>query len=494
MATISATGAALVWFRRDLRLADNPALHAAVATGRPLILVFIDQHSRALGSSPGEATDWWLHGSLHSLTQDIAAHGGRLTLLRGDPAELIPQLARQPGVAEVFWNRSGEPAINARDRATAASLQAAGTKPHAFAGTTLIDPAVLLTGSGTPYKVFGAFWRAALRDLAPRPSLPVPEQLAMAADLPASDALQDWTLRPAAPDWATGFAARWQPGETGATQRLETFLDAALDDYAEGRDRPDRPGTSMLSPHFGFGEISPRQVWHSVQARLAAGANFQATERFLAEIGWREFAYYLLHHFDDLRTANFNRSFDRFPWRSDATGFTAWTRGQTGIPLVDAGMRQLRTTGWMHNRVRMVCASFLVKHLRVDWRDGMAWFEHTLVDADRAVNAASWQWVAGSGADAAPYFRIFNPVRQGERFDPVGEYVRQWVPELADLPTRWIQAPWLAPAAIARQAGFVPGETYPLPIRDLALGRDEALGAYRSIKGAASAPETPHDG
>ena len=482
MATISATGAALVWFRRDLRLADNPALHAAVATGRPLILVFIDQRSRALGPSPGEAADWWLHGSLTGLARDIAARGGQLSLRRGDPAELIPQLSRQHGVAEVFWNRSGEPAINARDRAIAAKLQAAGTKPHAFAATTLIDPAALLTGSGTPYKVFGAFWRAALRDLAPRPSLPVAKQLAMAAELPTGEALEAWALRPVGPDWATGFTARWQPGETGAAQRLEAFLDAALDDYAEGRDRPDRPGTSMLSPHLGFGEISPRQVWHSVQARLAAGANFQAAERFLAEVGWREFAYYLLHHFDDLRTANFNRSFDHFPWRSDAPGFEAWTRGQTGIPMVDAGMRQLWTTGWMHNRVRMVCASFLVKHLRVDWREGMAWFEHTLVDADRAVNAASWQWVAGSGADAAPYFRIFNPVRQGERFDPDGEYVRQWVPELADLPTRWIHQPWKAPAGLCQTAGLKPGQTYPLPICDLATGRDAALSAYKDMK------------
>ncbi|SDL94640.1 cryptochrome/photolyase family protein [Maricaulis salignorans] len=491
MATISATGAALVWFRRDLRLADNPALHAAIETGRPLILVFIDQRDRALGTAPGEAADWWLHGSLASLARDITAAGGRLSLLRGDPAELIPGLAREHGIAEVFWNRSGEPGIDVRDRTIAATLQGSGTKPHAFAGTTLINPDALLTGSGTPYKVFGAFWRAALRDLAPRPSLPVPQRLPMAATLPAGAALEDWRLRPANPDWAQGFHDRWQPGEAGAAQRLERFLDDALDDYADGRDRPDKPGTSMLSPHLGFGEISPRQVWHSVQARLAAGTGFQAAERFLAEIGWREFAYYLLHHFDDLRTANFNRNFDHFSWRSDADGLAAWQAGQTGIPMVDAGVRQLWATGWMHNRVRMVCASFLVKHLRCDWRDGMAWFEHTLIDADRAVNAASWQWVAGSGADAAPYFRIFNPVRQGERFDPEGRYVQQWVPELARLPLRWIHQPWKAPAITRQTAGLKLGAGYPFPVCDLAAGRDAALAAYKDMKTVSS--DTPPD-
>jgi len=489
MATISATGAALVWYRRDLRLADNPALHAATQAGRPLILVFIDQRDRSLGAAPGAAADWWLHGSLARLASDIAGRGGQLTLLRGDPAALIPKLAREHDIAEAFWNRSGEPAIDARDRMLAESLKAKGTVPHAFAGTTLIDPGTLLTGAGTPYKVFGAFWRAALRDLAPKPALPAPERLLMAESQPAGERLADWSLRPSNPDWASGFDTQWQPGEAGAADRLERFLDRAFEGYAEGRDRPDQPGTSMLSPHLGFGETSPRQVWHSVQARLAAGASFQAAERFLAEIGWRDFAYYLLHHFDDLRTTNFNRRFNGFPWRSDRPGFTAWTRGQTGIPLVDAGMRQLWTTGWMHNRVRMVCASFLVKHLRCDWREGMAWFEHTLVDADRAVNAASWQWVAGSGADAAPYFRIFNPVRQGERFDPEGNYVRQWVPELAEMPKRWIHSPWSAPAATRQAAGLRLGASYPLPVRDLALGRDEALAAYRDIKGGSDGSE-----
>ncbi|WP_339738096.1 deoxyribodipyrimidine photo-lyase [uncultured Maricaulis sp.] len=489
MATISATDAALVWFRRDLRLADNPALHAAVQTGRPLILVFIDQRDRALGSAPGEAADWWLQGSLTRLAQDMARRGGQLTLLRGDPAELIPELARQHGVAEAFWNHSGEPDINARDRVIAASLQGAGTQPHALAGTNLINPLALLTGAGTPYRVFGAFWRAALRDLAPGTALPAPERLPMAAGQPAGAALRDWVLRPSNPDWACGLDAEWRPGEAGAADRLDRFLADALHDYADGRDRPDKPGTSMLSPHLGFGEISPRQIWHSVQTQLASGTGFQAGERFLAEIGWREFAYYLLYHFDDLRTANFNREFDHFPWRRDAAGLAAWKSGQTGIPMVDAGMRQLWATGWMHNRVRMVCASFLVKHLRCDWRDGMAWFEHTLVDADRAVNAASWQWVAGSGADAAPYFRIFNPIRQGERFDPEGRYVQKWVPELAALPVRWIHQPWKAPAEIRQSAGLKLGAGYPFPICDLATGRDAALSAYKEMKeGSANAP------
>lgn len=482
MATISATGTALVWFRRDLRLSDNPALHAAVQSGRPLLLVYIDERDRGLGAAPGPAADWWLHGSLQQLAQDIAARGGHLTLLRGEPAALIAELARRHGVTDVFWNRSGEPAIDQRNETIAARLRTDGIRPHISTSTTLIDPTVLLTGAGTPYKVFGAFWRAGLRKLAPAPCLPAPQRLPMAPAQSASERLADWQLRPVAPDWAAGFNAEWKPGEAGAAAKLEYFLDHGLDSYAAGRDRPDQPGTSRLSPHLGFGEVSPRQVWHSVQLRLATGADIGACERFLGELGWREFAYYLLHHFTDLRTANFNTRFDGFAWRRDASGFAAWTRGQTGIPLVDAGMRQLWETGWMHNRVRMVCASFLVKHLRCDWRDGMAWFEHTLVDADRAVNAASWQWVAGSGADAAPYFRIFNPVRQGERFDPDGTYVRQWVRELAGLPARWIHAPWLMPAQACAQTGFVPGETYPLPVRELTLGRDEALAAYRSLK------------
>ncbi|WP_417497634.1 cryptochrome/photolyase family protein [Maricaulis sp.] len=484
MATISATGAALVWFRRDLRLSDNPALSAALRTGRPLILVFIDQRDRALGSAPGEAADWWLQASLTSLEHDIAALGSRLTVLRGDPADLVPALARDHGVAQVFWNRSCEPVIDARDRKLATTLQNAGVEPHAFAGTTLIDPASLLTGSGTPYKVFSAFWRAALRQLEPKAALPRPQHLPPGPPVPGAMPLAGLGLDPADPDWAAGFRTGWKPGEAGAAERLESFLDSALADYPEGRDRPDRTGTSRLSPHLGFGEISPRQVWHAVQQRLADGASYQPAEKFLAEIGWREFAYYLLHHFDDLRTTNFNASFDAFPWRKDADAFKAWTRGQTGIPLVDAGMRQLWTTGWMHNRVRMVCASFLVKHLRADWREGMAWFEHTLVDADRAVNAASWQWVAGSGADAAPYFRIFNPVRQGERFDPEGDYVKQWVPELAGLPKRWIHAPWSAPVPVRQAAAVTLGRTYPHPLCNLATGRDAALAAYRSLKRA----------
>ena len=482
MATISATGAALVWFRRDLRLSDNAALSAALRTDRPLILLFIDQRDRALGSAPGAAADWWLQASLASLENDIVARGGRLDLLRGDPAEIIPALARSHGLAEVFWNRSGEPAIDARDRDIADALQRSGIKPHAFAGTTLVDPANLLTGAGTPYKVFSAFWRAALRKLEPNTALPPPQYLPPGPPVPGAMRPAALALDPADPDWAAGFRTGWQPGESGGAARLQTFLDAALDAYPEGRDRPDRPGTSRLSPHLGFGEISPRQVWHAVQQRLAGGASYQPAEKFLAEIGWREFAYYLLHHFPDIRTANFNASFNAFPWREDAAGFQAWTRGQTGIPLVDAGMRQLWTTGWMHNRVRMVCASFLVKHLRCDWRRGMAWFEHTLVDADRAVNAASWQWVAGSGADAAPYFRIFNPVRQGERFDPEGDYVKQWVPELCHLPRRWVHEPWSAPVPVRQAANLTLGDTYPHPLCDLATGRDAALAAYRELK------------
>tara|TARA_R110000868_G_scaffold2321_2_gene17216 strand:- start:14807 stop:16264 length:1458 start_codon:yes stop_codon:yes gene_type:complete len=476
MATISATGCVMMWFRRDLRLADNPALRAAVQTGRPLILLFVDDRDRKLGTSPGAAADWWLEGSLRRLGQDIAARGGQLSLHRGDPAVLLPQLAGSLAVDEVFWNRSGEPAIDARDRLIATQLRQAGIMPRVFHATTLVDPDQLKTGSGQPYKVFSAFWRSALRTLAPNAALPAPVSLTSASSPSGGENLTRWALRPTAPDWASGFAAEWEPGEAGAHRRLNEFLDAALDEYAEGRDRPDRAGTSRLSPHLGFGEISPRQVWHAVHDRLVAGAAIKPAEKFLAELGWRDFAYYLLHHFTDLRSENFNRAFDHFPWRSDPDGLAAWKRGQTGLPLVDAGMRQLWETGWMHNRVRMVCASFLVKHLGCHWREGMEWFEHTLVDADRAVNAASWQWVAGSGADAAPYFRIFNPVRQGETFDPKGVYIRRWVPELARLSSPAVHAPWKG----RRPSG------YPEPVVGLEAGRDSAMAAYHIMRSASA--------
>ncbi|MEM6935811.1 MAG: deoxyribodipyrimidine photo-lyase, partial [Pseudomonadota bacterium] len=300
----------------------------------------------------------------------------------------------------------------------------------------------------------------------------------------AGDDLAAWALLPTKPDWAGGLRESWQPGEAGAHERLRDFVTHAADDYAEGRDRPGKDHTSRLSPHLHFGEISPNQVWQAL--KMAAGfgeVSGQASDAYLRELGWRDFSYHLLTLFPELPEANFRDQFDRFPWRSDNTELERWQRGQTGYPLVDAGMRQLWHTGWMHNRVRMVVGSFLVKHLRQHWRAGEDWFWDTLVDADLASNAASWQWVAGSGADAAPYFRIFNPMSQGEKFDPDGAYVRRWVPELAKVPQKFLNRPWEAPVEILRQAGVELGKDYPNPIVDHRTAREAALAAFQESKG-----------
>jgi deoxyribodipyrimidine photo-lyase len=481
MATPPATSPALLWFRRDLRLADNPALHAAVKSGRPLVLVYVRERDPALRLSPGAAADWWLHHALSALADDIAGLGGRLTLIRGEAERDIPALAEGLGAAEVFWNRTEWPWLDARDKRIAEALSDAGIRPRVFRAATLFDPAGLATGSGSPYKVFSAFWKAAQQLPEPRAPLPAPDALE-AATGPDGDDLERWQLLPEKPDWASGFPQRWRPGEANARRMLDDFLSDRLDDYKAARDRPDQFGTSRLSPHLGWGEISPRTVWHRVRLHAERGGAFGAAEKYLAELGWRDFAYYLVHHFGDLRSVNFNRAYDRFPWREDRAGLAAWQRGRTGIPMVDAAMRELWTTGWMHNRTRMIAASYLVKHIGCHWQDGMRWFEDTLVDADPVVNAASWQWVAGSGADAAPYFRIFNPALQGEKFDPQGHYVRRWVPELARLPGRLVHAPWKAGDTELRRAGIDPGKTYPRPVVDLAAGRERALAAYSSMK------------
>ncbi len=470
----------ILWFRQDLRLADNPAL--AALEGRAVLPVFVMEDGPW---APGGASRWWLHHALEALGRDLAARGAPLLLLQGDPRRLIPDLAERIGATEIHAGRRSEPAGRATDRDTNDALQQAGRRLVLHRSALLHEPHLVRTGAGNPYTVYSPFARALFALLEGLPSaLPAPDRIEGVPDAPEGLALDALALLPR-PDWAGGLRAAWQPGEAGAAARIEAFLEHGLAGYAARRNTPGAEwGTSGLSPHLHWGEISPRQVWHAAQAHAGGG---KGLETFLKEVLWREFSHHLLWHRPDLPETPLRPEFADFPWKRDPALLRAWQRGQTGYPIVDAGMRQLWQTGWMHNRVRMVTASFLVKHLLQPWQDGEAWFWDTLVDADLAANAASWQWVAGCGADAAPYFRVFNPVLQGEKFDPDGAYVRRWCPELAHLPDRLIHRPFEAPALVLREAGITLGQEYPAPLVELAAGRARALAAFAAIKGDAAA-------
>jgi len=468
----------LVWFRQDLRCADNPAL-AAVAGLGPIVPVYIlDETPPPAGRPLGGASRWWLHHSLAALENSL----GGLVILRGDPRSLVCELARACGATRVVWNRVYEPYAIARDRAVKAALTQAGFAVRSFNGALLHEPWEIATAAGGPFKVFTPFWRACLGRPVARPQPPPDVRLAALQGL--GEGLAALDLLPRRPNWAAGFPAHWTPGERGALERLEAFIAGGLAGYAELRNRPDLANVSRLSPHLHFGEVSPRTIWWQVRAALETGdrTHTRDVEKFLSELGWREFSHHLLFHFPTLAERNWRPAFDCYPWLEPGAELAAWQRGRTGYPLVDAGMRELWATGYMHNRVRMVVASFLVKHLRIHWRHGEAWFWDTLVDADLANNAAGWQWVAGSGADAAPYFRIFNPVEQGRKFDPDGVYVRRWCPELARLPTEHVHAPFAAPARVLADAGVELGRTYPKPIVDHRTARAAALAGYEAIR------------
>ena len=477
---------AILWFRCDLRLADNPALNAAVEAGHRVQPVFVLDDRSPGEWRPGGAQRWWLHHALHALAADLEAHGAALVLRSGPTEDAIAKLVAETGAAAVYWNRLYEPWANDRDARIKTKLKDQGVAAESFNARLLFEPWTPKTGNGDPYKVYTPFWKA-LQKLGPPPrplSAPARIPAAPAVD---SERLDDWTLLPGTPrskepDWAGGLRDSWTPGEAGARDRLERFLDDWLAAYDAARNRPDKPGTSRLSPHLHFGEIGPRQVWHAVRHRMDAAGIDGAAQAYLSELGWREFSYHLLYWWPDLPEVTWKDNFRRFPWAEDAAGLRAWTRGETGYPIVDAGMRELTAIGWMHNRVRMIVGSFLVKDLLLHWREGERWFWDTLVDADLASNSASWQWIAGCGADAAPYFRIFNPVTQGQKFDPEGAYVRHWVPELAALPDRYLHAPWTAPATVLRDAGVSLGRTYPEPIVDHKAARQRALDAFQSIK------------
>jgi deoxyribodipyrimidine photo-lyase len=459
------TQPAVVWFRDDLRLSDHAALHAAAATQRPLICLYVlDEESEGLRPLGGAAR-WWLAQSLRSLAASLEPLGQRLVLRRGRAADVVPAVTAEAGAHDVFWNRRIAGAkIDAEVENT---LRRADVTVQTFAANLLFEPD---TNAPMP-RVFTAFWRRMLASESPRGPLKAPRQLGPRVDV-ASDQLADWALEPTKPDWAGGLREAWSTGEAAAQDRLADFLDGTLKGYATQRDRFDSVTTSRLSPHLRFGEISAVQVWHAAQhARDRSPGIAQDVDKFLAELGWREFCYRLLYHCPDLATRNLQSSFDRFPWREDNASLRRWQRGETGYPIVDAAMRDLWQTGTMPNRLRMVVASFLSKHLLIDWRAGEAWFWDTLVDADPASNPANWQWVAGSGMDAAPYFRIFNPVLQGEKFDPAGGYVRRFVPELADVPRAQIHKP-----------GHGARSGYPPPIVDHGEARKRALAAFDRIK------------
>jgi deoxyribodipyrimidine photo-lyase len=466
--------ASIIWFRNDLRVGDNPALLAALGSGRAVVPLYVlDEETDGIRPR-GAASRWWLHHSLQSLDASLRTLGSRLILRRGPAEHVVAGLAVESGADAVYSNRVYDRGSRERDARLKSALGARGVRAESLKANLLYEPWEAKTLSGDPFKVFTPFWRACCNLPSPGHPLPAPRSLPGPLTWPASEVLASWRLKPTSPDWAGGLRASWVPGEAGALDRLTDFLDGALQRYRQDRDFPAVEGTSRLSPHLAFGEVSPRHIWRAATER----GHSAATEKFLAELGWREFSYNVLFHNGDLAQRNFRPEFDAFPWTDEDDQLEAWRRGLTGYPIVDAGMRELWTTGWMHNRVRMIVASFLTKDLLIDWRVGERWFWDTLVDADPANNAAGWQWVAGSGADAAPYFRIFNPVLQGEKFDPAGDYVRRWVPELASLPAEKIHKPWTA-------AVPPPTDVYPARIVDHAVARDRALMAFRNLKQSA---------
>ena len=477
------TAPIVVWFRNDLRLGDHRALTAAVKTGAPVIMIYILDDETPGQWKMGGASRWWLHHSLAALTKDIAKKGNKLILRRGPAREVLPQVAAGCGAHAVYFSRGYEPYAVSLEADLKSMLEIRGITCKRFSGALLREPEDIRTNAGGMFKVYTPFWRALSSGFSAVRPVAAPETIPPPATLPKSDTLASFELLPRKPDWSAGMAAEWRPGEAGALARLDAFLEGPMKDYTEARNRPDTPGTSRLSPHLHFGEITPALCWYRAdQAAARTPGADKGHETFLKEIVWREFAHTLLFYWPSLPEAPFRPEFSAFPWSENNAHLKAWQLGQTGYPIVDAGMRELWATGYMHNRVRMIAASFLIKDLLVPWQRGEDWFWDTLVDADLANNAAGWQWVAGCGADAAPYFRIFNPVTQGEKFDPNGDYVRAWVPELAKLPAKYIHAPWTAPPDELARANVMLGKTYPLPIVDHAAARTRALAAFAEVK------------
>jgi deoxyribodipyrimidine photo-lyase len=477
-------GPIIMWFRRDLRLADNPALHTAARSGQPIICLYNwspDEHG---GWAPGAASRWWLHRSLTSLQQSIEKRGGKLVIAQDNSLQVLRSLIGKTGAQRVVCNRCDEPALAGRDELIARELHDEEVSFERFNGSLLIEPGEVMTKQNEPYKAFTPFWKACQKWGEPDEPLPPPDQFETWSGELSSLEVDDLQLNPKH-HWDDGLAERWSVGESSAHDRLGQFLQYRIADYEELRDRPDLDSTSCLSPYLAHGEISVRQAWHAVREAMKQDrrpAVRKSMSAFLRELGWREFSYHMLAHFPHTPDESWREQFRKFPWKDDEESLEKWQQGQTGYPIVDAGMRQLWRTGWMHNRVRMVVASFLTKDLLIPWQHGARWFWDTLVDADLANNTMGWQWSAGCGADAAPYFRVFNPVLQGDKHDPDGEYVRHWIGELSGLVNRWIHRPWEAPEKVRDEAAVKLGTTYPKPIVDHGEARDRALAAFEKVK------------
>ncbi|MBI2786475.1 MAG: deoxyribodipyrimidine photo-lyase [Legionella longbeachae] len=464
---------ALVWFRHDLRLNDNPAFIEASSHHQFVIPLYIyDKKNSVLGG----AQDWWLHHSLTSLNHSLMQLGLKLILRKGDPFEIILDLVKKISVSAVYWNRCYEPAAILRDKKIKATLLEGGIEVQSFNGSLLHEPWTIRNKNGDYFKVFTPYWKHCKQILNIQPARCL-EHSPSAIEV-QSDVLGDWSLLPTI-KWAAQFSKYWTPGETGAQYKLHEFIEHHLNGYKKNRDFPIKNATSRLSPHLHFGEISPWTILRTIElAKLDPNCDLSSEEHFLSELGWREFSVYLLYHFPNLPYDNFRREFDAFPWQNDEQLLSCWQKGLTGYPIIDAGMRELWATGYMHNRVRMIAASFLTKGLLIDWRLGADWFLDTLVDADLANNSASWQWVAGCGADAAPYFRIFNPVLQSQKFDPDGSYIRHWVPELSQVESQSIHAPWES----INSAQIYLNTNYPRPIINHHEARTTALSYYNQLK------------
>ncbi len=476
-------GPIVVWIRDDLRLDDHPALAQAAETDRPVVPLYVlDEESEGIRPLGG-AHKWWLHHSIQSFARTLNSKGSELTLRRGRGKKEVLDVIDAVGATALYFNRRYDRAGRAVDKSIVEAL-GNSVDVKGFTGNILHQPEQVETTTGGYYKVYTPFWKK-LSNEEPRDPIDAPNGFKQPDAFPKSDELNDWDLLPTKPDWSGGFTEFWNVGEKAAHERFEMFCDELLGNYQNGRERPYADETSRMSPHLRWGEISPYRLWHTATAyanrRKTIPAN--AIRTFRQELYWRDFNAHLLYHFGDLANDNFNDRFDKFPWRSSKTDLNAWQKGLTGYPIVDAGMRQLWQTGWMHNRVRMIVGSFLTKDLLIDWREGERWFWDTLVDGDIASNTAQWQWIGGTGADAQPYFRVFNPITQAERFDKDGDYIRRFVPELKNLPAKALHAPWQIDEATLEKAGVILGETYPKPLVDHKKGRERALAAYDEVKG-----------